>query len=167
MKFFCCVAWIGLGITPETIVFFLITYYSVLSFCFKTELTFGPLTQNLVCVYTPRRPHHCVSLCLILGLSSWTRTTLMSNMHVKNSISWFKFKSISGFECNPNKDVSNACKIFSCFDLNLVCDIMFICDNVRLVFFSLECGSFIINSQYLRCHMLKYHEILPIDVIWN
>ena len=52
--------------------------------------------------------------------------------------------------------MSNACKIFSCLDLNLVCDIMFICDNVRLVFFSLECGSFIINSQYLRCHMLKY-----------
>ena len=59
--------------------------------------------------------------------------------------------------------MKNACKIFSCFDLNLVCDIMFICDNVRLVFFSNECGSFIINSQYLRyCHMLKYREILSI-----
>ena len=76
-------------------------------------------------------------------------------MHVKNSTSWFKFKFMPNLNVNQTR-MSNACKIFSCLNLNLVCDIMFICDNVRLVFFSLECGSFIINSQYLRCHMLKY-----------
>ena len=92
------------------------------------------------------------------------RTTPRSNMHVKNSTSWFEFKFMPKFEFKPKARMSNACEIFSCLDLNLVCDIMFICDNVRLVFFSLECGSFIINSQYLRCHMLKYRWNI---VNWN
>ena len=55
----------GVEMCSGTVVFFLITYYSVLSFCLKAELKFGPLTQNRVCLHSKG-----AKLRLMLGLSS-------------------------------------------------------------------------------------------------